>query len=182
MYQKLGFGIAAEQTIYAKFDRTLFSDDFASFEFYQNEIQATFEQLEQLNQQTEQWEFLTAKLLAQCTALSEAMNRQQFPSKSAQKPTKSAVVSQRKLSKSEQVKHEIHKLPPRERLSKYYEALSALNNKITHQENLLLTATTQDEKKFYHQQITITQQRKNRCLEAIELLEEYLAFKDEKDM
>lgn len=176
LYQQIG--IASDQQIYAKFDRTLFSDDFEIFAFYQQEIQYTLQQLEQLSDiQAEQETFLSEKLAAQCTALAEAVNR------SKQKNTRqsqSAVNSQRNLSKSEKAKQDIHKLPPRERLVKYYEALDALNNKLIEQENVLLTCQTTEQKVQYSNLISITQQRKNRCLEAIELLEEYLAFTAEK--
>ncbi|KKA99801.1 primosomal replication protein PriC, partial [Avibacterium paragallinarum] len=55
-----------EQKIYAKFDRTLFSEDYQTFAFYRAEITQTLTQLEKLQDQEQyQCQFYTKKLLAQ---------------------------------------------------------------------------------------------------------------------
>ncbi|HBO37694.1 MAG TPA: primosomal replication protein PriB/PriC [Pasteurellaceae bacterium] len=164
---------STERKIYAKFDRTLFSEDFQSFAFYFEQIQQTLEQLARLNEQDgELISFLSEKLSAQCTALSEATKAE-----NAIKP-KSAVNFKPILSEREKRKQEIHRLPPRERLVKYYDALQALNEKIIRQENLYESDENPHHKATCALQLETTRQRRKRCLEAIELLEEYLAFKE----
>lgn len=165
--------------LYAKFDRTLFSEDFQSLAFYQQEIQATLAQLKNLTySQQEVAEFLTEKLFAQCRALREAtfcqaslLNQQTSTIKNPQVP----------LSRREQIKQQIHQLPPRERLVKYYDALQALNDKIAQQDRQRLQSSKEAEKAYFSQQLQLTLQRKKRCLEAIELLEEYLTFAATKE-
>ena len=57
-------------------------------------------------------------LLGQCTALTEAMNRKH------KKPIQPKIAEPQVASSKSQ--HSIHRLPPRERLEKYYEALQQL--------------------------------------------------------
>lgn len=163
--------------VYSKFDRTLFSEDFQSFEFYFQEIQHTLMQLESLNvEKLEQAQFYAERLLAQCTALTDALKEmQQLQVEQAKPPAQS---SSDTISEREKIKHAIHQLPPRERLDKYYEALQALNNKIELYQDLYSQAIA-EHKSYYQQRIEVTKQRRARCLEAIDVLEEYLAFKAE---
>lgn len=156
----------------AKFDRTLFSEDFQSFQFYINQIHQTLAQITYFDEQDrETLNFLSEKLLAQCTALTDALKTE--PTKA-----KSAVNFKPVLSKREALKQALNRLPPRERLTKYYEALQALNEKLEQQTDLYRNAAQPSDKIRYAQQIEITQQRQKRCLDAIELLEEYLAFRE----
>lgn len=156
--------------IFAKFDRTLFTESFANLSQYLQEIQQTLDQLASLQENdVQQGAFLTDKLFAQCRALSDALQNKPayFARKNSLSPS---------ISSATQTKQDIHKLPPKQRLEKYYEALQALNTKLDGQVSLLYDAQSQQQRDYYQQQIDITQQRKKRCLEAIELLEEYLAY------
>lgn len=81
----------------------------------------------------------------------------------------------------EQRKAELDKLPPRERLEKYYDALKALNDKLNEQKDLLTQAQSEIEQTHYRNLIEQTRARRKRCLEAIEILEEYLAFKNSQE-
>ncbi|MDG6896196.1 primosomal replication protein PriC [Volucribacter amazonae] len=163
-----------DKKIFAKFDRTLFSESFATLSQYLQEIQQTLDQLATLQENAvQQGAFLTDKLLAQCRALTDALqNKPHYSIRKNPVATISASSTQGK-----QRKQDIHKLPPKQRLEKYYEALQALNNKLDEQVSLLYDAQLAQHKAYYQQQIEITQQRKKRCLEAIELLEEYLAYR-----
>lgn len=159
-----------DKKIFAKFDRTLFTESFANFSQYLQEIQQTLDQLASLQENdVQQGAFLTDKLFAQCRALSDAL--QNKPLYFVRKNSLSS-----SISSATQTKQDIHKLPPKQRLEKYYEALQALNTKLDGQVSLLYDAQSQQQRDYYQQQIDITQQRKKRCLEAIELLEEYLAY------
>ena len=110
-----------EKKINAKFDRTLFGEDNQSFDYYLAQVNQTLSQIAHYqDDDADKLNFLTQKLCAQCTALSEAVSI-------TPKSYKSAVNFKPVLSAREQRKQEIHKLPPRERLAKYYDALQALN-------------------------------------------------------
>ncbi|QLB13511.1 restart primosome assembly protein PriC [Bisgaardia hudsonensis] len=166
--------IHKDQQIKAKFDRTLFSESFETFGFYINEIEETLSRLKLLkNDEKEQYQFYCQKLVSQCSVLNEAIYR------SSSSSNKKQQVRSRKMntSKREKLIKEINQLPPRERLEKYYEALNSLNQKIVEEEIMLYQASTLEEKQICSEKIKITQQRKCKCLEAIELLEEYLAFR-----
>ena len=114
-------------------------------------------------------QFYTQKLSAQCTALSDALTRQQqnaqlFPIK-AKEESKPA----------DKRHHPVHTLPPRERLAKYYEYLASLNEKIQCEQDDLSRAQKEG-LPLNRQKLEQLEQRRARCLEAIEMLEEYLVF------
>ena len=162
----------ARKLVYAKFDPMLFSENFQPTDFYLKEIQHTLDQLHQLqDDDVAQTAFFSEKLLAQCTALSDAIAKP-----NAQQPP-SAVSFSPKLSAREQRRQEWEQLPPRERLDKYYEALKALNDKLNEQKDGLKQAQSDLEKARCAELIEQTRARRQRCLDAIEVLEEYLAFK-----
>ena len=166
LYQR--YASQSERKIFAKFDRTLFSESFETVGFYLQEISQTLTILDRLDAlQIAQFEYITQKLTAQCTALSEALNAKPEPR------AKSAVHFPAKVATTAQIN--IHTLPPVQRLEKYYEALHALNDKIDMLNSLEHDAQSQAQRAIYAEQVAITQQRKQRCLDAIELLEEYLA-------
>lgn len=155
-----------EQKIYAKFDRTLFSEDYQTFAFYRSELNETINQLSRLESHEQiQCHFYSEKLLAQFQALHDAITQPKYVKKSQ---------SSQSPQEKEKQKHAIHQLPPRERLIKYYEALQTLNEKIAHQQAQYHQANNETDKQYYQRYISYTQQRRTRCLEAIELLEEYL--------
>ena len=112
-------------------------------------------------------------LLGQCTALTEAMNRK-YRKPIQQKKTEQPITS----SKSQ---HSIHRLPPRERLEKYYEALQQLTEKYEEAKAQANTAQTDIQRDMHKQTAAIYLTRRQKCLEAIETLEEYLAFKEAQE-
>lgn len=166
----------SNQIIYTKFNPMLFSENYQSTKFYLNELNYTLSQLQQLNEKDiAQFAFFSEKLLAQCTALTEALDKPQF------QQAQSTVNSITKLEIREQRRQELEQLPPRERLDKYYEALKALNDKLNAQKDQLKQNQDLTTQNYYTNLIEQTRLRRKRCLEAIELLEEYLAFKDSQE-
>lgn len=156
------------EKIYAKFDRSLFSEDFQLFKFYRAELDNTIAQIARLQENEQaQCQFYSEKLLAQLQALLDAIKQNKSTQKLGAEPNYFAPTK-------DKMKHAIHSLPPRERLVKYYEALQALNQKIKYQEDQYIQSTDLLKKHHYRQQISHTKQRRDRCLQAIENLEEYL--------
>lgn len=78
-------------------------------------------------------------------------------------------------------KHHIHDLPPAERLEKYYQFLTQLNDLIAQQNEQLLSCEESTQLQQLIEKVKITEQRKQRCLDAIDNLEEYLLFVAERD-
>ena len=160
-----------EEIVYAKFSPNLFTENWQKTAFYFEQIELTLVQLEQIESDNiEAWQFYTQKLSAQCTALSDALTRQQqnaqlFPVKDKKEENK----PQNKLQ------HPVHSLPPRERLAKYYEYLASFNEKIQHEQDGLNEAQREGVS-VSRLKLEQLEQRRARCLEAIEMLEEYLIF------
>lgn len=163
-----------EEKIFAKFDRTLFSENGQTTAFYFSEINKTLEKIKSLHSDdVNHYSFITEHLLKQCTALSEALSkktRKTFISPRSQQPSP--------IKKSQ---HEIHKLPPRERLEKYYEALEQLNHLYQQHKDLAKTEENTIEQQKMMKLAEGYKHRRQKCQEAIELLEEYLAFKEEQE-
>ena len=112
----------SDKKINAKFNRTLFTEDFETVGFYLKEIQQSLTKLSNIpHQNEEQIVFMAEHLLGQCTALTEAMNRKH------KEPIQPKITEPQVASSKSQ--HSIHRLPPRERLDKYYEALQKLTEK-----------------------------------------------------
>ena len=107
-------------------------------------------------------------LLGQCTALTEAMNRKH------KEPIQPKITEPQVASSKSQ--HSIHRLPPRERLDKYYEALQKLTEKYEEAK-----AQANIQRDMHKQTAEIYLTRRQKCLEAIETLEEYLAFKEAQE-
>lgn len=173
LYQK--YSIDKNQKIYAKFDRTLFSESFETFSFYMDEVESTLSKLKKIGKDNpHQYQFYCQKLVSQCSVLDEAISRGNriFNNKN------NLIAKPALLSKREKLKAQLNQLPPRERLQKYYESLNALNQKLEKEEGLLYQANTFQEKQLYTEQVETTKKRRTRCLDAIEMLEEYLAFKE----
>ena len=164
----------SDKKINAKFNRTLFTEDFETVGFYLKEIQQSLTKLCKIpHQNEEQIVFMAEYLLGQCTALNEAMNRKH---KKAIQPKKTE-----QPVTSNKSQHSIHRLPPRERLEKYYEALQQLTEKYGEAKAQANTAQTDIQRDIYKQTASIYLTRRQKCLEAIETLEEYLAFKEAQD-
>ena len=159
-----------EETVYAKFSENLFTENWRKTAFYFEQIEQTFSQIEQIKgENLEALQFYTQKLSAQCTALSDALTRQQqnaqlFPIKAKEES---------KLADKRH--HPVHTLPPRERLAKYYEYLASFNEKIQCEQDDLSKAQREG-LPLNRQKLEQLEQRRARCLEAIEMLEEYLVF------
>ena len=162
-----------EEKIFAKFDRTLFSENGQNVSFYLKEINQTLDRIKTLESNNlNHYNFLTERLLAQCSVLSEALTRKNTHLTASQKITKQTI------KKSQ---HSIHKLPPRERLEKYYEALERLNKLYQQHKDLAQAEKNNDEKIRYAQLAEGYKKRQQKCQEAIDLLEEYLVFKEEME-
>ena len=82
-------------------------------------------------------------LLGQCTALTEAMNRKH------KKPIQPKIAEPQVASSKSQ--HSIHRLPPRERLEKYYEALQQLTEKYEEAKAQADTAQTDIQRDMHKQ-------------------------------
>ncbi|OOF70612.1 primosomal replication protein PriC [Rodentibacter caecimuris] len=162
-----------EQKIIAKFDRTLFSENGQSIDFYLQEIEQTLQKIKSLSEGTvEQYQFLGQKLIAQCKTLSDAIDNQ----------SKHTVYKQNTSFQSQpKVTHPVHRLPPRERLMEYYTYLRLLTEKYEQAEGLCNLSTNNEQKIKYARQAEQLKLRRTKCLDAIELLEEYLAFKEEQE-
>lgn len=161
-----------DQQILAKFDRTLFREDFAQLKDYLGEIEQTLTQLANLSDNArQQTDFYSQKLLAQCQALIDALQRQETdvtPKAATQNAQKN------RASERQQVQNALYQLPPRERLAKYYEFLLQLNEIIENNQQAFYQARSEQEKQRLANNLQITRQRRDRCQEAIDLLEEYL--------
>ena len=160
-----------EEKIFAKFDRTLFSENGQNVSFYLKEINQTLDRIKTLeSNDSNHYNFLAERLLAQCSVLSEALVRKNTHLTESQTTTKQTI---------QKSQHSIHKLPPRERLEKYYEAREQLNNLYRQHKDLAQAEKNNDEKIRYAQLAEGYKKRQQKCQDAIDLLEEYLAFTDE---
>ena len=160
-----------EEKIFAKFDRTLFSENGQNVSFYLKEINQTLDRIKTLESNDfDHYNFLAERLLAQCSVLSEALTRKNTHLTAPQTTTKQTI---------QKSQHSIHKLPPRERLEKYYEALECLNKLYQQHKDLAQAEKNNDERIRYAQLADGYKKRQQKCQEAIDLLEEYLVFKEE---
>ena len=160
-----------EGKIFAKFDRTLFSENGQNVSFYLKEINQTLDRIKTLeSNDLNHYNFLAERLLAQCSVLSEALTRKNTHLTVPQTTTKQTI---------QKSQHSIHKLPPRERLEKYYEALERLNKLYQQHKDLAQAEKNNDEKIRYTQLAESYKKRQQKCQDAIDLLEEYLVFKEE---
>ncbi|MCQ9121556.1 primosomal replication protein N [Rodentibacter pneumotropicus] len=161
-----------EEKIFTKFDRTLFSENGQTVSFYFTEINQTLIRIKSLDSNdVNHYSFIAAHLFKQCNALSETLNR---------KNTKFTQQKRQQNPTIKKTQHSIHQLPPRERLEKYYEALEQLNNLYQQHRDLARTKTDPVEKKRMIERANGYKHRRQKCQEAIDLLEEYLTFKEEQ--
>ncbi|MDH2999400.1 hypothetical protein A1D23_04685 [Chelonobacter oris] len=124
--------------------------------------------LQHTGQETAQAAFYAEKLVAQYHALLDLTQSH------SQKPHFAAKPAPIKN------KHQVHDLPPKARLEKYYQFLRQLNDLVAQQNDALLQATPQHHSTLI-QKIQQTEQRKQRCQDAIDNLEEYLFFVAERE-
>ncbi|WP_314721958.1 primosomal replication protein PriC [Haemophilus pittmaniae] len=168
------FPTDSKMPIFVRFDRSLFSEDFQDLAFYRQEIEQTFAYLKSLDTlSAEQFAFITTRLSAQCAALSDALRPKS-------KPTAPLNPINSKPVESSKAADPVHKLPPRERLEKYYEALRQLNEKIDECRDAAQFANDEAIRELALKRKAQYKLRRTKCLDAIELLEAYLAFKEEK--
>ena len=137
------------------------------------EARNTLQALQQSSSRTES-EFYAERLVAQYHALLEIIH----PETTA-KPHFIAANPITPTRKKE--KHHIHDLPPAERLEKYYQFLTQLNDLIAQQNEQTLSCEDSTQQQQLIEKVKITEQRKQRCLDAIDNLEEYLLFVAERD-
>ena len=160
-----------EEKIFAKFDRTLFSENGQNVSFYLKEINQTLDRIKTLeSNDLNYYNFLAERLLAQCSVLSEALTRKNTHQTAPQTTTEQTI---------QKSQHSIHKLPPRERLEKYYKAFERLNKLYQQHKDLAQAEKNNDEKIRYAQLAEGYKKRQQKCQDAIDLLEEYLVFKEE---
>lgn len=162
-----------EEKIFAKFDRSLFSEYGQTVGFYLTELKQTLDKIKMLKSDIPtHYAYLAERLVAQCTVLSEALARK--------KNTLNTQSSSATFAPVKSPQHNIHRLPPRERLEKYYEALEKLNKLYQEQCDLARTSLLHDDAIRHTQLAERYKQRHQKCQDAIDLLEEYLAFKEEQ--
>ena len=148
----------------------MFSENGQNVSFYLKEINQTLDRIKTLEyNDLNHYNFLTERLLAQCSVLSEALTRKNTH----------LTVSQTTKQTIQKSQHSIHQLPPRERLGKYYEALERLNKLYQQHKDLAQAEKNNDEKIRYAQLAEGYKKRQQKCQDAIDLLEEYLVFKEE---
>ncbi len=96
-----------EEKIFAKFDRTLFSENGQSVSFYLKEINQTLDRIKTLeSNDSNHYNFLAERLLAQCSVLSEALVRKNTHLTESQTTTKQTI---------QKSQHSIHKITPTKR-------------------------------------------------------------------
>ncbi len=162
-----GFESRLHQKVFAKFDRSLFSDDFETLDFYFNEINQALAEFARLPSDAElESQYLSEKIINQCRVLQDALNTKKTPPM--------ADVAQAKSAR-EQRRQAIHNLPPRERLAEYYVALNKLNLLIEKYQDALANSRDTQQRTQAEQLLIQTEQRRAKALFYIENLEEYLS-------
>ncbi|AWX14974.1 hypothetical protein CEP48_01780 [Mergibacter septicus] len=169
--QKLGLSDSQlSQPIELECQATYFTENGLTLAEYLQQITSSIYQLEQI-EDLEFLSFQTERIYTQFRILYDAIHSRQALYVNHHK---------KKSKPSNKDKFSIHQLPPKQRLPLYYDALQALNQKIYHLEDLAFQAQNLADKEHYQQQITITLQRKQRCQDAIDNLEEFLAFQQQQ--
>ena len=168
------FSARRDEVIYAPLARNLFAAQQEKLSVYLAEVEQTLAQLEQIDTQDQAaLTFYSQKILAQCTALNEVLSRPQWkPNAPVQTSTYSPATTRT---------NPVHQLPARERLEKYYGYLQQFNQLIEQQQDLQRTSQEPSEQARCADKIARLQQRRAKCLESIETLEEYLAFKQQQE-
>lgn len=159
------------EKIFIKTDRALFNENYQSIAEFLQEIDTTLQRLQSVKfEHFEYVQLITERLIKQCALLTDSAAQNIPKSTTKKKPTRQPT----------KVSHAVHKLPPRERLEKYYEARSQLQEYYQQTKARAIAAAREEEKARYFTLATSYKQRMHKCQEAIDLLEEYLAFKEEQ--
>lgn len=157
------------QLITIAFDQTIFLESFQPLRFYLEQIKQNINRLAELDN-IQVINYLAEKITAQFRVLVDALNQMQL----AKQPTKSNTNT---TNTSNPDKYAVFQLPPEQRIHKYYEFLTRFNDQLAYLEQKQQQTSDLQQKTSYQQQILHYQQRRERCLAAIEQLEEYLEFK-----
>ena len=158
------------QILTVAFERTLFLESFQPLRFYLDEIKQNIEKLAQL-ENPQVISYLAEKITAQFRVLLDAVHQQDLSQLTNSPHTAAAT------QKSQKDKNAVFQLPPEQRIHKYYEYLTRFNDLLAQLEQQLQQTHDWQHKQQLQDQILQYQQRRARCLAAIEQLEEYLAFK-----
>ena len=157
-----------EQIIKQKFERTVFAESGQPLRYYIAQIEQNIARLATLDK-VEVVAYLAEQISIQFRVLLEALQRTE---RSAKKPETAAAQPQ----KTEKKQYDVFQLPAEERIHKYYEFLTRFNDRIADLEQQQQLAP-REQKPLFQQQLALLHQRRQRCLAAIEQLEEYLEFK-----
>ncbi|MFU2122033.1 primosomal replication protein PriC [Gallibacterium anatis] len=157
-----------EQIIKQKFERTVFAESGQPLHYYIAQIEQNIARLATLDK-VEVVAYLAEQISIQFRVLLEALQRTE---RSAKKAETTAAQPQ----KIEKKQYDVFQLPAEERIHKYYEFLTRFNDRIADLEQQQQLAP-REQKPLFQQQLALLQQRRQRCLAAIEQLEEYLEFK-----
>lgn len=180
LYQQQAY--RKDKKIYARFPPTLFTENFETFEFYWKELNKTLEQIKSIPlEKEEELTFFCNKLISQYAVLQESLSykgKKNNATFSQQKGPQKAQEAPAPYSAKEQEKRRVNTLPPRERLAKYYEYLNLFNIKVAELKDLIKTSQQELEKTRYQQRLLQTRQRRAKCLDAIEILEEFLSYQE----
>ncbi|OBX11143.1 primosomal replication protein PriC [Gallibacterium genomosp. 3] len=158
------------QLITIAFDQTIFLESFQPLRFYLEQIKQNINRLAELDN-IQVISYLAEKITAQFRVLVDALNQMQL----AKQPTK---INTNSANISNSDKYAVFQLPPEQRIHKYYEFLTRFNDQLAYLEQKQQQTSDLQQKTSYQQQILHYQQRRERCLAAIEQLEEYLTFKE----
>lgn len=159
------------QILTIAFDQTIFLESFQPLRFYLDEIKQNIQKLAQLDN-PQIVNYLAEKITAQFRVLFDAVNQQHLPELAI-----SPVTTASRHTSTQHDKNAVFHLPPEQRIHKYYEYLTRFNDYLANLEKLQQQTNDWQRKQQLQQQIEQYQQRRARCLAAIEQLEEYLAFK-----
>ncbi|MFC0323150.1 primosomal replication protein PriC [Gallibacterium melopsittaci] len=164
----------SRQLLTVAFEPTIFFESFQPLGFYLDEIQQNIEKLAQV-ENVQVIDYLAEKITTQFRVLFDALNLEQ----TAQTHNPIAQSSPQKTANTKD-KNAVFHLPPEQRIHKYYEFLTRFNDQLAYLEQQQQQTTDPQQKAFYQQHIIHYQQRRERCLAAIEQLEEYLEFKSQQ--
>ena len=157
-----------EQIIKQQFERTVFAESGQPLRYYIAQIEQNIARLATLDK-VEVVAYLAEQISIQFQVLLEALQRTERSAKKAETATTQP-------QKTEKKQYDVFQLPAEERIHKYYEFLTRFNDRIADLEQQQQLAP-REQKPLFQQQLALLQQRRQRCLAAIEQLEEYLEFK-----
>lgn len=154
------------------FDPRLFSENFETLEFYFVEINQNLEKLQQLpDTSTDALEFLCQRIAQQCEALETALIQT--------RSSKNVFEEKKTTTRRDTFLQQVTKLPPRERLNKYYEGVNKLTLRLTQLKAELSITTDPAVQEQLQQRIQQTREHRQRGRDAIDTLERWLMSQEE---